>query len=52
MRAFAPDGVDVVLEVAHGANHDLDVAVLAPGGPWPSVPTTEELGWRPWSGTA
>lgn len=32
MRAFAPDGVDVVLEVAHGATHDLDVAVLAPGG--------------------
>jgi NADPH2:quinone reductase len=32
IRAVAPDGVDVVVEVAPGPNAELDVAVLAPNG--------------------
>ena len=32
IRAFAPDGVDLVVEVAPGRNAALDLAVLAPGG--------------------
>ena len=32
IRAVAPDGVDVVVEVAPGVNAELDAAVLAPGG--------------------
>jgi NADPH2:quinone reductase len=32
IRAFAPDGVDVVVEVAPAANADLDASVLAPNG--------------------
>lgn len=32
IRAFAPDGVDLVVEVAIGTNQDLDLAVLRPRG--------------------
>jgi NADPH2:quinone reductase len=32
IRGFAPDGVDVVVEVAIGANHELDLEVLRPRG--------------------
>jgi NADPH:quinone reductase len=32
IRAHAPDGVDVVVEVAPGVNHALDAAVVAPNG--------------------
>ena len=32
VRAWAPDGVDLVVEVALGANLDSDLAVLVPGG--------------------
>ncbi|GAA1598780.1 NADPH:quinone reductase [Kribbella sancticallisti] len=32
IRAFAPDGVDIVVEVAIGTNNDLDLAVLRPRG--------------------
>ena len=32
IRAIAPDGVDLVVEVAPGANATLDLAVLKPGG--------------------
>jgi NADPH2:quinone reductase len=32
IRAVAPDGVDVIVEVAPGPNAELDVAVLAPNG--------------------
>jgi NADPH2:quinone reductase len=32
VRAVAPDGVDVVVEVAAGANNQLDLAVLRPHG--------------------
>jgi NADPH2:quinone reductase len=32
IRAVAPDGVDVVVEVAPGPNAEVDVAVLAPHG--------------------
>lgn len=32
IRAFAPDGVDLVVEVAPMTNVELDLAVLAPGG--------------------
>ena len=32
IRSFAPDGVDLVVEVAAGANQDLDLAVLRPRG--------------------
>ena len=31
IRAFAPEGVDIIVEVAPGANAALDVAVAAPG---------------------
>jgi NADPH2:quinone reductase len=32
IRRIAPDGVDLVVEVAAGANAELDLAVLRPGG--------------------
>lgn len=32
IRGFAPDGVDLVVEVAAGANNELDLAVLRPRG--------------------
>lgn len=32
IRALAPDGVDLVVEVAAGANNELDLAVLRPRG--------------------
>jgi len=32
IRAVAPEGVDVIVEVAAGANADLDQSVLKPGG--------------------
>ncbi|MEU4393006.1 NADPH:quinone reductase [Kribbella sp. NPDC023855] len=32
IRKFAPDGVDVIVEVAAGANNELDLAVLRPRG--------------------
>ncbi|MEV6286910.1 NADPH:quinone reductase [Kribbella sp. NPDC051770] len=32
IRAIAPDGVDVIVEVAAGSNSDLDLAVLRPRG--------------------
>lgn len=32
IRSLAPDGVDIVVEVAAAANAGLDLAVLAPGG--------------------
>ena len=32
IRGIAPDGVDLVVEVAAGANAELDLAVLRPGG--------------------
>lgn len=32
VRVFAPDGVELVVEVAPGTNVSLDAAVLAPGG--------------------
>lgn len=32
LRSFAPDGVDLVVEVAPAANASLDAAVIAPGG--------------------
>jgi NADPH2:quinone reductase len=32
IRGFAPDGVDLVVEVAAGANNELDLAVLSPRG--------------------
>lgn len=32
IRKFAPDGVDLIVEVAAGANNELDLAVLRPRG--------------------
>lgn len=44
IRAFAPGGVDLVVEVAPVTNADLDLAVLAPGGTVAYYAFTAEAG--------